>query len=200
MDTQPRGNFTLNLNYRREANPKAPPITGRISAPEAPDVEYSFDAWKHDSDKGPYWIGPVSPVRSMRQAMTTGKPADGTHFIAIRMNSFKVFATLDDNSPNPDYEALDAEQRALEDRKPAFWASWTRDPAKDAEVRASAWDRETGRYGPWASGNTQYPQKSADRAAANLTLDMPSPSDFPDAAEANPAKTDTRKRSRDRDR
>jgi len=35
---QPRGNFVMNLNFKRDANPKAPAITGRVSTPEDPTV------------------------------------------------------------------------------------------------------------------------------------------------------------------
>ena len=66
---QPRGNFTLNLNFRRNGNAKAPPITGRISTPEDPETEFAFSAFRHENEKGPYWIGPVDMNRSMRQAL-----------------------------------------------------------------------------------------------------------------------------------
>lgn len=151
---QPRGNFTINLNYRRSGNAKAPPITGRISTPEEPDVEFNFSAFRHENDKGPYWIGPVDMNRSLRQALNTA-PTDGTHFVAIRENGFKVFKELPDGSPNPAYIKLTDEQKALEDSKPAYWASWTR-TANDPVLHAHAWERDPSRYGPWASGNTQH--------------------------------------------
>ena len=44
---QPRGNFPLNLNFRRNGNAKAPPITGRISTPEDPETEFAFSAFQH---------------------------------------------------------------------------------------------------------------------------------------------------------
>jgi hypothetical protein len=66
---QPYGNFVLNLNFRRNTNKAAPAITGRVSTPEDKDAEYSFSAFRHDGDKGAYWIGPVDMNRSLRQAL-----------------------------------------------------------------------------------------------------------------------------------
>ena len=107
---QPRGNFVINLNFRRNGNSKAPPITGRISTPEAPDTEFSFSAFRHDGEKGAYWIGPVDTNRSMRQALNT-QPTQGTNFVAIRENGFKVFKEHADGSPNAAYAALTKEQQ-----------------------------------------------------------------------------------------
>jgi hypothetical protein len=146
---QPRGNFKMNMNYRRKTNEKAPPITGTISTPEEPDVQFSFSAFEQQSDKGRYWIGPVEMNRSLRQALTTDQAPRGTHFVAIRENGFKIFKERDDGSPNPAYAALPAEQQQKEDAKPAFWASWTRTEA-EPQLRASAWERDPNRYGPWA--------------------------------------------------
>lgn len=153
---QPTGNFKLNLNYRRKGNAKAPPITGTISTPEDPDVEYSFSAFRHQSEKGEYFIGPVEMNRSVRQALSTDEAPRGSHFVAIRENGFKVFKELPDGAPNPAYDALTAEQQEKEDSKPSYWATWTRTDA-EPQLRAAAWEREANRYGPWASGNTQYP-------------------------------------------
>ncbi len=160
---QPQGNFVLNLNFRRSGNDKAPPITGRISTPEDPETEFSFSAFRHDSDKGAYWIGPVDMNRSMRQALNT-QPARGEHFVAIRENGFKVFKELHDGKANPDYAALTKEQQAHEDSKPAYWATWTRTP-EEPQLRAAAWERDASRYGPWASGNTQHPMTKEQAAA-----------------------------------
>ena len=103
----------------------------------------------------------------MRQHLTDKE--DNTHFIAIRYNHFKIFAELEDGSPNPDYEDLSAEQRKEEDAKPSFWATWTRTD-KDPVLGAHAWDRQ-GRYGPWASGNTQHRlTKEQLQQAGQLTL------------------------------
>lgn len=162
--TQPQGNFVMNLNYSRNTSDKAPPITGRISTPEDPEAEYSFSAFAHSDDKGrPYWIGPVDQNRSMRQALNATKEPN-THFIAIRENEFKVFATLANGEPNPAYAKLSKAEQEHEDSKPAFWASWTRTEGQ-AQIRASAWEREPSRYGPWASGNTQYPLSKEEAAA-----------------------------------
>lgn len=176
---QPRGNFVINLNFRRTGNDKAPPITGRISTPDDPETEFSFSAFRHDGDKGPYWIGPVDMNRSMRQALNA-QPERGTHFVAIRENGFKVFRELHDGSPNPAYAALSAEQQAHEDLKPAYWATWTR-TAEEPQLRAAAWERDPSRYGPWASGNTQYPLTKEQVAAMNMTQDQA------DAAQLNAA-------------
>lgn len=154
---QPQGQFTINLNFRRNANPNAPAITGRISAPETPDDVLTFDAFEHVGEKGRYWIGQVNPSqRSLRQSLVKGTPERGTHFIAIRENSFKVFPVDAEGRPNPAYEALSEADRKKADSQPAFWATWTRGP-EDKEIRAAAWEREPSRYGPWASGSTQYP-------------------------------------------
>ena len=68
----------MNLNFRRNGNTNAPPITGPISTPEDPETEFSFSAFEHIDDNGePYWIGPVDMNRSMRQALTT--PARQRH-------------------------------------------------------------------------------------------------------------------------
>ena len=50
--TQPQGNFVINLNFKRNANPKAPPITGRISTPENPETEFGFSAFEHTDKNG----------------------------------------------------------------------------------------------------------------------------------------------------
>ncbi len=164
---QPQGNFKMNLNFRRNGNDKAPPITGTISAPEQPDVAYAFSAFEQIDKSGePYWIGPVDMNRSMRQALNT-QPQRGEHFVAIRENGFKLFKTLRDGSPNPAYAELTEEEQAHEDSKPAFWASWTRSP-DEPQIRASAWERDANRYGPWASGNTQYPMTKEEVAALKV--------------------------------
>lgn len=82
---QPQGNFKMNLNFRRNGNAKAPPITGKISTPEEPEVEFSFSAFEHTDKTGQsYWIGPVDTNRSMRQALNT-TPTQGTHFIPVHL-------------------------------------------------------------------------------------------------------------------
>jgi hypothetical protein len=165
---QPQGNFVLNLNFRRNGNAKAPPITGRISTPEDPEAEYLFSAFRHEGEKGQYWIGPVEMNRSMRQALNA-QPGPGTNFVAIRENGFKIFKTLEDGqTPNPAYTKLSAEQQTQEDNKPAYWATWTRAPELP-QLRAAAWERETARYGPWASGNTQHPMTKEQAAALGRT-------------------------------
>ena len=157
---QPKGNFVMNINFRRASNSDAPAITGRISAPETPDRQFDFSAFaQQETDKvtgeiKTYFIGPVNNTSSMREALAQKKER-GTHFIAIRPNQFKIFATLDDGTPNPDYEALSDHEKAQEDLKPDWWAKWTRD-ANLPVLDASAWEREANRYGPWASGNTQH--------------------------------------------
>ena len=183
MDTtnQPKGNFTINLNFRRKGNPDAPPITGRISTPENPEVAFNFSAFRHDGDKGAYWIGTVDTNRTVRQALHTSDER-GHNVIAIRENGFKVFKELADGSQNPEYQVLSREDQAKEDAKPAFWASWTR-TATDPVLLASAWEREPNRYGPWASGSTQHKltkeqlaavmqaaEPAADRAEATVAL------------------------------
>jgi hypothetical protein len=176
---QPRGNFTLNLNFRRNGNAKAPPITGRISTPEDPETEYQFSAFRHENEKGQYWIGPVDMNRSMRQALNTEAEL-GTNFVAIRENGFKVFKELTDSSPNPHYAELSNEEQALEDSKPAYWATWTR-TENEPLLRAAAWEREPNRYGPWASGSTQHPMTKEQAAAM---LNAPEPKAAPRRAKA----------------
>lgn len=154
---QPQGRFVMNLNFKRGANPKAPPITGRISTPEDPETEFSFSAFEHADKNGEiYWIGPVDTTTSMRTALTT-TPKPGHNFVTVRMNGFKVFKENIDGTPNAAYAALSPEQQKLEDSKPSFWGTWTRDPENQPILRHSAWDREPNRYGPWASGTTQHP-------------------------------------------
>lgn len=157
---QARGNFKMNLNFARSTNSRAPAITGTISTPENPDKMCEFSAFaQQETDKETgeiktYYIGPVSNASSMREALAQKKEY-GTHFIAIRPNQYKVFATLDDGTPNPAYLALSAEDQKKEDAKPAWWGKWTR--TKELPVLdAAAWEREASRYGPWASGNTQH--------------------------------------------
>lgn len=158
--TRPQGNFTMNLNFRRAKNANAPAITGSISTPENPERKFDFSAFAQqetDKDTGQvktYYIGPVNNTSSMRAALNQSKE-NGTHFIAIRPNQFKIFDTLEDGSPNPAYDALDDEDKAKEDMKPAFWGKWTRTPELPV-LDCSAWEREPNRYGPWASGNTQH--------------------------------------------
>ena len=58
---QPKSNFVTNLNFRRNGNKEAPSITGRISTPEDPETEFSFSAFRQDSDKGPnHYFRPAS--------------------------------------------------------------------------------------------------------------------------------------------
>ena len=182
MDTtnQPKGNFTINLNFRRKGNPDAPPITGRISTPENPEVAFNFSAFRHDGDKGAYWIGTVDTNRTVRQALHTSDER-GHNVIAIRENGFKVFKELADGSQNPEYQVLSREDQAKEDAKPAFWGSWARTP-NDPVLIASAWEREPNRYGPWASGNTQV-----KRSKAEIEADLQTAEPALDRAEANVA-------------
>ena len=70
----------------------------------------------------------------------------------------------DGNGPNPAYAKLSADEQTHEDSKPAYWATWTR-AAGQPQIRASAWEREPNRYGPWASGNTQHPMTKDEIAA-----------------------------------
>lgn len=180
--TEARGTFTMNLNFRRKTNERAPAITGRISAPETPDQEHSFSAFEQTDDKGQrYWIGPVEPTTSIRQALHA-EAAQGTHFVAVRTNSFKVFKTLENGQTNPAYEALSAEEKAKEDLKPDFWATWTRDTKKDKPLRCAAWEREPNRYGPWASGHTQYPipREQAERSNGTQMEMLPDVSQTPE--------------------
>jgi len=168
---QPRGNFTMNFNRKHTTNPELPPVTGRVSTPEDPDTEYSYAAFKHIDAKGvPYWIGPVQMHHTVGSALDA-KSERGTHFVAIRKNGFRIAKTLDDGSPNAAYAALSPAEQAHEDSKPAFWGSWTR-TAGEPQLRMAAWDREPTRYGPWASGNTQYPI-SKEQAAADLHAPEP---------------------------
>jgi hypothetical protein len=190
----PRGNFSMNLNFKRNGNAKAPPITGRISTPEAPETQYAYSAFKHLDDNGrPYWIGPVETSTSLRHALNTA-PERGTNFVAIRENGFRVFKELDDGSPNPAYAKLADAEKQHEDSKPAFWATWTRTP-NDPQLIASAWDRDANRYGPWASGNTQHPMTKEQvaamgRIAETEMLTSPEPVKVPRAPKPRPADRD----------
>jgi hypothetical protein len=177
---QPQGNFIINLNFKRNTNPKAPPITGRISTPEDPETEFNFSAFEHTDKNGEsYWIGPVDMNRTVRQALNaTAQP--NTNFVAIRENGFKVFKEDHKGRPNPAYAKLSAAEQKHEDGKPAYWASWTRTEA-EPQLRAAAWERDASRYGPWASGNTQHPLTKeqaaalgADKAHADM-LNAPEP-------------------------
>ncbi|MEQ1715797.1 MAG: hypothetical protein ABL907_07415 [Hyphomicrobium sp.] len=161
---QPQGNFVISLNFKRNSNPKAPPITGRISTPEDPETEFNFSAFEHTDKNGEsYWIGPVDMNRSMRQALNT-EAQQGTNFVAIRENGFKVFKDDHKGQPNPAYAKLTPAEQAHEDSKSAYWASWTRTEA-EPQLRASAWEQDASRYGPWASGNTQHPLTKEQAAA-----------------------------------
>jgi hypothetical protein len=174
---QPKGNFKMNLNFARTTNSRAPAITGSISAPENPDKMLDFSAFmqtetdKETGEVKTYYIGPVSYATTMREALGQKKEY-GSHFIAIRPNQFKVFATFDDGRPNPAYEALSDENRRKEDAKPAWWAKWTR-TSEQPVLDASAWDREPNRYGPWASGNTQHHLAKEQLQAAEHGQDAP---------------------------
>lgn len=170
-----QGNFKMNLNFARNTNSKAPAITGSISTPEHPDRYYEFSAFAQtetDKETGEiksYFIGPVSASSTMREALAQTKE-DNTHFIAIRENQFKVFSTLADGTPNPQYDALSEEDQKKEDAKPSWWGKWTR--SKDLPILdASAWDREPNRYGPWASGNTQHHMSKEQLQAAEHSSD-----------------------------
>lgn len=157
---RPQGNFTMNINFKRGRNSDGPPITGRISTPEDPDKMYNFSAFAHEeADKltgemRTYYIGPVNMATNLREALAKTNER-GTHFVAIRQNQFKVFATLEDGKPNPEFEALSTEDQEKEMAKPDWWAKWTRD-VNAPVLDASAWERDANRYGPWASGNTQH--------------------------------------------
>lgn len=196
---QAEGRFTINLNYRRNKNPDAPAISGRISSPEDPSTELAFDAFEHVGEKGRYWIGTVANP-SLRHALLNGKPEQGTHFVAIRENSFKVFAKDENGAPNPAYEALSDEDKAKADKQPAFWATWTRGK-NDPEIRAAAWEKN-GRYGPFASGTTQYPQRTKDGQEAafsepavdqdGVVLDQPAPVSARAGRRARAAETEGR--------
>lgn len=193
---QPQGNFVLNLNFKRNTNPKAPAITGRVSTPEDPETEFNYSAFQQVDKNGEiYWIGPVDMSRSVRQALNS-TALRGTHFVSIRENGFKVFKELPDGTPNPAYAKLSPEQQEHADNLPAYWGSWTR-TATDPQLRLAAWEREPTRYGPWASGNTQHPI-SKEQAAA-LKADQPD-ADFLNAPEpkrtsSRRAKADDRERS-----
>lgn len=188
---RPTGNFKMNLNFRRAKNSNAPAITGSISTPEHPDKMFDFSAFAQqetDKDTGEvktYYIGPVNNATTMREALSQTKE-NGTHFIAIRPNQFKVFATLEDGSPNPAYEALSEAEQQKEDIKPAWWGKWTRS-AEQPVLDCSAWEREASRYGPWASGNTQH----------HMTKEQLNGAEH--AAEAEPERTGRRSRARTQD-
>lgn len=193
---QPQGNFVINLNFKRNTNPKAPPITGRISTPEDPEREFSVSAFQHTDKHGEdYWIGPVDMNRSVRQALNT-EPAQGTHFVAIRENGFKVFKEHHDGTPNPTYAALSEAGQEHEDSKPAYWATWTR-TAQLPQLRASAWERDPTRYGPWASGNTQHPLTKEQAAAMQAGKPDADHLNAPEPKRAAPrrAKVDDRERA-----
>lgn len=189
--TRAKGNFTMNLNFKRNSNSNAPAITGKVSTPEHPDREFEFSAFMQtetDPETGEvknYYIGPVTNTFSMREALAQKKEY-GTHFIVIRENQFKVFATLEDGSPNPAYEALSPEDQKKEDDKPSWWGKWTR--TKELPVLdASAWDRKPNRYGPWASGNTQHHMTKEQLHAAEH------------GADAEPERASRRGRTRNQD-
>lgn len=189
--TRPQGNFKMNLNFARSTNSKAPAITGSISTPENPEKYYDFSAFaqteidKETGEVKTYFIGPVSASSTMREALAQTKE-DGTHFIAIRENQFKVFPTKQDGTPNPAYLELSADEQKKEDAKPAWWGKWTR--TKDLPVLdASAWDREPNRYGPWASGNTQHHMTKEQLQTAEHATD------------AEPQRTGRRPRARTED-
>lgn len=155
---QPKGKFSMNINFRHRTNADAPAINGRISTPDEPEVLYAFEAFANERDGKPYWIGPVNMHRSMRQALLAEETPRGHNFVTIRINEFKVFKELEDGkSPNPKYLELSDEERAKEDAKPAYWGSWTRNPETDQVLRTAAWEREPNRRGYWASGNTYVP-------------------------------------------
>jgi hypothetical protein len=204
---QPQGKFNINLNYRRNRNPNSPAITGKISTPEDPDNLFDFAAFENTDKTGQsYWIGSVDMTRSVRQGLNTTK-TNGTHFVAIRENGFKIFKELPDGTPNPAYAALDQAKQEKEDSKPAYWATWTRN-ATDKPLRAAAWERKPTRYGPWASGTTQYPltKDQVDGLAYDMHPDASRADDFVDQAQPElqpelPAEPVAKSRKRgDRDR
>jgi hypothetical protein len=181
MDNQKpqQGEFAINLNFRRNGNPKAPALSGRISAPDSPDKVLAFDAFEHENDKGKFWIGSVDPRgASMRNALSSTAPERGTHFIAIRENGFKIFREDADGNPNPAYQALTDAEKKKHDALPSYWAVWTRG-RNDPEIRAAAWERKPTRYGPWASGKTQYPQREMDAPDAFMDQAAPGRDEIP---------------------
>ena len=131
----------------------------------------------------PTGLALLIPTAPCAQALNT-TPAQGTHFVAIRENGFKVFKELPDGSSNPAYAKLSEADRAKEDSKPAYWATWTRGET-DPQLRASAWERDPSRYGPWASGNTQHPLTKEQAAAMHAgradvaALNAPEPAMVP---------------------
>lgn len=188
------GQFTMNMNYRRNNNPKAPAITGRVSTPENPDAVFEFSAWQHRDQEGkPYWIGPVSRTASVRQALLKDEPERGTHFLTIRLNEFKVFKEDEQGHPNAAYFELSEADRAKHDKMPSYWGSWTRE-AGEPTLKLAAWDRE-GRYGPWASGNTQHPKTKEELEAMKRGV-MPDQASFA----MEPAQEPERKRAAGRSR
>lgn len=176
---RPVGNFVVNYNYDSRNNPRAPQFKGRVSAPEAPEVEFEFSAFRHLDDKNnPYWIGPVTTAKTLRQA-SYATSLRGHHFVTIRENGFKIFKENPDGTPNPAYEALSDEDKAKEDAKPSYWGSWTRNPDNDPVLKLAAWDRD----GQWTSGNSQHPisKEEAQRLKDGLP---PMEMDEPRAEEA----------------
>jgi hypothetical protein len=195
IPTQPQGNFVIYLNFKRAANPKAPPITGRISTPEDPETEFNFSAFEHTDKNGEsYWIGPVKMNCSMRQALNT-ETQQGTNFVAIREKGFKVSKDDQKGQPNAAYAKLTVAEQAHEDSKPAYWASWSRTDA-EPQFRASAWERGASRYGPWASGNTQHPLTKEQAAALKAGMPDAAMLNAPEPAAATPR----RSRAEGRDR
>ena len=168
---QTQGNFVINLNFRRNTNPKAPPITGRISTPEDPETDFTFPPSTHDRNGESYFIGPVDMNRSMRHALNRRTPSKAQHFIAIRENGFKIFKHHHDAPQTPNTPHSPKPSNCTKTASPPIGHLDThREGTATPCIRLGT--RPT-RYGPWASGNTQHPLTKEQAAA--LTPVSPTP-------------------------
>ncbi len=165
----------ISLNFSRNSNPKAPPITGRISTPEDPETEFNFSAFEHTDKNGEsYWIGPVDMNRSMRQALNTEPSKAPTSSPSAKTGS-RCSRSDHDGSPTPHTPHSPKPSRRTRTASPPIGPPG-RAP-KEPQLRASAWERDPRRYGPWASGNTQHPLTKEQAAALDTGK--------PDAADLN---------------
>jgi hypothetical protein len=180
----------------RTQNDRMPLFRGTISSPEEPDAMHEFAVWPYEGKEGKlFFAGPVrllstragveEHLEAARMSVEEAAKIDpdkvnpetgeiesypyelnpGT--IILRVNNAKILMS------DPAFIALDQAAADTNAKRPLYWLKWQRD-AGEKEVRGSLWDR-SGRYGPFLSGNTQYPL-SREEAQALSATDTPASS------------------------
>ena len=163
----------------RARNDRMPLFRGTISSPDEPDVLHEYAIWPYLGKEGKvFFAGPVrllstrAGVEDHLEAAARMSAEDAAKIdpdkvdpesseiyenpyelnpgtIIMRVNNAKILKS------DPAFPALDEAAREINANRPLYWLKWQRE-AGAKEVRGSLWDR-SGRYGPFLSGNTQYP-------------------------------------------